>query len=905
MNQLRLRTEFSFGECFGGVPRTLSAIASTAKVAACTDTTTYAHISFLKECEKLGIKGILGYETRLNGHPVYIYARDSLETFYNVTSFCAQNELTEDDVEDFAQYLNVAISTYPNKQWAINAGIYIMVGPECKKNANLKGAKLIRVSDNRYPTIEDQTFAELHGVRLNITAQHIITNQWDHQAICEYDDDIKFYDDEFVSRCEDLKMVRAENIHHPMDIELKCREGIIKRGMTDKWTDEYELRLQRELATIKEKGFEDYFACVSAMMDYAKTKMLVGPARGSAAGSLVCWLMNITEIDPIPFDLLFERFIDETRHDFPDIDSDFQDSKRHLVIEYFKNTYGQENVAQIGTINRYKAKSALSEVAKRTNVPASEVEDVKKSLIVRSGGDARAAMCFYDTVTTLDSGKALLAKYPNLIHAAQLENHARHSGKHAAGVLVANIPMKNYATIDAQGIAQVDKYDCERINLMKIDVLGLKTLSVLADAMGDTPIELSSIVLDDKNVFDVFNQGQYSGIFQFEGQAVQSLCNQIGVQSFEDIVSITSLGRPGPLVSGGAAKFIARKRGEQPIELIHPIYDEITKHTYGLVLYQEQVMSILKQVGQMEWSDVQILRRAMSKSLGLEFFEKFYDRFLKGALANGMTEQATRNCWELLITFGSYGFNRSHAVAYALISYYCAYFKAYHTVEYACASLNHQENEQKIIVTLRELVKEGMIEYVPFDKDHSINRWNHVGNKLIGPLTAVKGIGDKKAEAIIARRAAGKLTASDLKLLNSNIIKASELFEIETGFGHIYENPEEHDVIGPVYRMSEFPEDHVGIVTVIGKMTQKNLRDLNENIFLSKRDGQIIRVNSAFINFRFEDDTDKVLATIGRHDMERLSKEIIDAPLGSIWIIKGRMRGRMKKIYISRLKRLK
>jgi DNA polymerase III alpha subunit len=540
----------------------------------------------------------------------------------------------------------------------------------------------------------------------------------------------------------------------------------------------------------------------------------------------------------------------------------------------------------------------LSEVAKRTNVPASEVEDVKRSLIVRSGGDARAAMCFYDTVTTLESGRALLDKYPHLIHASELENHARHSGKHAAGVIVANVPMKNYCTIDAQGIAQVDKYDCESINLMKIDVLGLKTLSVLADAMGDSPIDLTTIQLDDEAVFEIFNKGHLSGVFQFEGQAVQSLCAKIGVRSFEDIVSITSLGRPGPLFSGGAAKFIARKRGDQAIEYIHPIYDEITKNTYGLVLYQEQVMSILKQVGQMEWADVQILRRAMSKSLGLEFFEKFYDRFLAGATANGMTESATRNCWELLITFGSYGFTRSHAVAYALLSYYCAYFKAYHTVAYACASLNHQEMEAKIITTLRELVKEGTVEYVPFDRDHSIDRWNHVGNKLIGPLT-------KKASAIIERRKTGKLTASDLKLLSSTDIKAAELFAIEKEFGDYYTDPASYDVLGKVLRMNEVGDEHVGSVTFIGKMVQKTLHDLNENIFLSKRDGQLITRNSAFINFRFEDDTDKALATIGRYDMARLAGEIIDAPLGSIWLIKGQMKGRMKKVYLSKLKRLK
>jgi DNA polymerase III alpha subunit len=323
-----------------------------------------------------------------------------------------------------------------------------------------------------------------------------------------------------------LPVAKMVSFKSDKSLRQLCEDGAPYRNL-DLDDEVYAARLKRELDTIASKQFEDYFFVIADMIAYAKRHMMVGPARGSSAGSLVCYLTGITDVDPIKHNLLFERFIDISRADLPDIDIDFQDDRREMVFEYLREKYGAEKVAHLGTVSRYKAKSTIAEVAKSLGVPAWAVNDLKGAIIERSGGDPRSNLCILDTLNDLDVGKKVLAKFPQMRVAAELENHARHSGVHAAGILVTEEPVSSYCSVSAaNGAAQINKKDAEDLNLLKIDALGLRTLSVLQDALeqvGWSRDQLLNYQLEDEAAFAVLNEERYAGIFQFEGHALQSV----------------------------------------------------------------------------------------------------------------------------------------------------------------------------------------------------------------------------------------------------------------------------------------------------------------------------------------------------------------------------------------------
>lgn len=919
MDQLCVRTEFSFRRAFGQIPKVIAAaIEVGAKSIAITDNTTFGHVAAYKAAKEAGIKAIFGAEVFCrpdaesdDKRTIMIYAatEDSLSELYNWMTLSEQQHkaLMYDDVAQMSgAIIKVAYTCLDAR--LIPQVDYIAVNPSsphlraaAMQLAKEHGKKILPMSDCFYLLQKYREPAGLVGVSMKPTPQWMLTREQANYYMPDVPADAYQNIDEFVARIGDVHPVKATNIKHKMDLYKACQVGIKKKFTKKTWTKEHEARLDRELKTIHDKGFDDYFAVLHGMCKYARERMLVGPARGSAAGSLACYLLDITEIDPLKYDLLFERFIDETRYDFPDIDMDFPDDKRELIFQYLRNTYGEKNVAHIGTVSRLKAKSAIGEVAKRYNIPPWETSAVKGAMIERSGGDSRAASCIEDTFTMLEIGQAFIRKYPEMRGAAELENHASHSGIHAAGAIVCNDPVSNYCTINDNGVAQIDKKDAETINLMKIDVLGLRTLSVI----NATGINIHGISLEDKKAFKVFNEGKMAGIFQFEGQACKAICQQVGVHQFEDIVSITSLARPGPLYSGGATAFISRRNKTEEIVKVHDIFDRITEQTYGMVLYQEQVMQILRQVGNMEWADVQILRRAMSKSLGTEFFEKFYVRFQEGARENKIKDVDTRKMWDLMIHFGSYGFNKSHAVAYALITYWCAWLKAHHPVEFAVASLSHAKDEEQAKHILREIVNEGEIEYVPFDAKHSEISWSFHDGKLLGGLMGIKGVGLKTAKDIVKARAAGKLSPRQQALLDAPELMYTDLFPARTKFGDIYQNPGKHNIRGTISYIGDIDNTSEGSFVVIARLNKKDIRDLNDPMNLQKRGGKIAKDHTLLLNMDIEDDTDKIVATITRYDyVKPMGKLVRDAPAGSWWLFRGNILKGYRKLYIRKAKRL-
>jgi DNA polymerase III alpha subunit len=918
MNHLRIRSEFSFRRAFGSLDAVIAAAGGTAM--GLTDGGTWGHVQFSKAAKKSGIRPIYGVEllvvpnakeaknTKQPGAVMAFLARseEGLTELYQLVSlanqqFFYQPRLDYRDVEGISDQIVVLsgvgadLGRLPRRPT-----IFLEVNPsntgwnrQVVRNSNGRG--IVVCCDNAYPKLEDRVLYEVvAGINKNLrtTPQHILDEDELRMVIPEATDEMFQLTDEVSAMCAPV-LPRAEMVvpEKPAPLYEMCIRGARARGLPvygpasdtgafELGDPEYQRRLMRELDMIESKGFEDYFYVISDMVQKAKEMMLVGPARGSSAGSLVCFLLGITDVDPIKHDLMFERFIDVTRADLPDVDIDFQDTRRELIFDYMREKYGPERVGRIGTVSRFQAKSCITAVAMELNIPEYELKVVKDAMIERSSGDARAAFCVMDTFETLDVGKALIEKYPGLKLAGQIEGHASNSGQHAAGIIVSQYPIERYCSRDRSGAQQIDKKDAEVLNMLKIDALGLRTLSVIQDTLEQIKKDREWLInypLDDTDAFEIFNAERFQGIFQYEGYALQTLTKQMKIKNFDDIAVITALARPGPLHCGAATEFIERRIGRVPVAPLHPLAEPLTRSTYGVVIYQEQVMAIGRVIGQLSWEDVSELRKAMSKSLGDEFFNKYWEKFEAGAAAQGINSQEARRIWDRICTFGSWAFNKSHAISYGLISYWCAVLKAHYPLEFAAACLRNAKDDDQAVGLLRDLVREGF-QYTPVDSDKSDVTWSVVDGKLLGGLTNVKGIGEKKALDILARRRAGqKLLPGQAKLLMFPKTPFDDLFEAERRFGDMYANPKKYKVTsGPIIKINEIG-DEVGDYVFIARMRERNQRDLNEYQSLVKRGGRVIHRNNLFLNLVLEDDTGTIIARVGRYDYQKWGKPLIEA----------------------------
>ena len=935
MINLKVRTEYSFRKAFGSVEKIVKNCEQ--EYIGITDFGgTWGHVPFNKHCSKAGKKPIFGVElavvedaterTKQPTNLMTFLARNNngLQEIYRLVTKSTSKEqfyyfprISYSDLFDLADNIIILSGTTP--EWGLlprKNNLYVEFSPTSNRKAlefcQKKCYAPLATSDNLFSSPEDRRAYEVLVGRNRTErtkAMHLL-DEWELRDAVPWMPEEAIENTYKIAEMCDATLPTAQMIGFK---SVKTLRDLCLQGAKDRKVDlnnpVYKKRLKRELELIKEKDFEDYFFVIADMIEYAKQHMLVGPARGSSAGSLVCYLLAITDIDPIEHDLLFERFIDITREDLPDIDIDFQDDRREMVFEYLKEKYGEEKVARLGTVSRYKAKITISEVAKELGVPSWEVNDLKGAIIERSSGDARSALCILDTFNDLDVGKKVLEKYPQMAIAADMENHARHNGVHAAAILVTEDPVHKYCSVSAQTTAaQIDKKDAESLNLLKIDALGLRTLSVIQDILdqvGWTRDQLLNYPLDDKKAFAILNDEKYTGIFQFEGYALQSVTHQMKVHKFEDIAAITALGRPGPLVSGGTTEYIKRHTGETPTEYLHPLTEKITKVTHGVVVYQEQVMTIGREVGKLSWEDVSSLRKAMSKSLGQEFFDQYWIKFKAGAEENGISEQDAENIWKHINTMGSWAFNRSHAISYGMVSYWCCVLKCKFPLEFAAACLRNVKDDDQAVRLLREVVREGL-EYLPYDQHDSEINWSVQGKKLIGGLLGIKGIGPKMAEDIISRRNLKQpLTPRQEKLLASGTTAYDDIFECERKFGHIKKNPEQHNIKSKISDIATLDADTPGRYVFFGKLKEKNLRDMNETVNLAKRGGRRVETHNLWLNMTFEDDTGPIICGIDRFKYPKLGKPIVEeGRIGDWYLIKGLIRPGFRKVHIEKWRKL-
>lgn len=687
---VRIRTGYSFRAAVGLLPQIMARLVEcNYPVAPITDrASTFGFVRWAKLAGKNNLKPVFGVELAVTKDSTMREKKNSIDywTFLAIDDISAVNKLVQLATSQFyfepiISYQQAAsaegvfkIAGYRSdlSQFTRNADLYIGLAPSCSKgyirDALDRGHQLAACSDNKWtsPTRDDQLLYETiigREASLQSYDQHIQTkDEW--FASVKHKVDRSVAEQAMVNSLAILEQSTAQlkksmllTPEKPMTLRAMCEEGAKKLGC-DLTDPIYAARLDRELAMIEEKQFEDYFYILSDICQWARGRMAVGCARGSSAGSLVCYLLSITTIDPILHKLIFERFIDLTRKDLPDVDVDFSDKHREEVFEYMSNKFGKDRVARIGSVALYKGPSALNEAGAALKVPRWKCNAVSDSLLKRSGGDARALDTLEDTMKSMPAGQDLLRDHPEMNIVTKMEGHPRHHSMHAAGIVLTSEPLLNYAAVDQRtGTLHCDKKDAEELNLLKIDALGLTQLSTFEYALelaGLDRLALESVPLNDTAAFKLLNDAKFCGIFQFNGMALQSIVKQFTVSEFNDIVAITALARPGPLASGNAHEWVRRKNGVHQASYPHQILEPYLSGTLGIVLYQEQIMEIGKHIGDLSWEDVSELRKAMSKSLGVEFFNKYGDRWKAGAIAKGIDAAVAGKFWDEMCHYGSW-----------------------------------------------------------------------------------------------------------------------------------------------------------------------------------------------------------------------------------------------------------
>jgi len=549
---------------------------------------------------------------------------------------------------------------------------------------------------------------------------------------------------------ENLSLLPVPKRSAIVQLEEMCNAKLSEKGLSSKI---YNTRLMEELEVIRSKDFASYFLIVADMVNWAKeSDILVGPGRGSAAGSLVCYLLGITNVDPIEYDLLFFRFINPERNDFPDIDTDFMDRRRGEVKEYLRKKF--KNVASISTFQYFKDKGVVRDVARVFSVPLAEVDKALKN--IESFED------FEGSPNTLDFRN----KYPEVLEfATQLRGRIRGVGMHAAGVVVSKKPISQFAPIETRndtsdsvsGRVPVVAYDmdnCAELGLIKLDALGLKTLSVIYDTLksvekrtGKT-IVLDNIKFNDKAIFEDLSAGFTKGVFQAEATPYTNLLIKMGVDNFEDLVASNALVRPGAMNTVGKS-YVDRKRGKEDITFVHEIMKPFTSRTYGVIIYQEQVMQACVHLGGMSWSEADKVRKIIGKKKDAKEFDVFKDRFVEGASTH-ITKEAAQHLWHDFEAHAGYSFNRSHAVAYSMLSYFSAWLKHYHPIDFVFALLKNEKDKDTRTEYLLEAKRLGIKVLLPHVNESDLD-FNVKGDSIRFGLNNVKYISDNIATKLVAQ----------------------------------------------------------------------------------------------------------------------------------------------------------
>lgn len=774
---LKVTTDYTLLKSLIKVPNLISFL-SEKNIDTCgiCDENLYGVLEFYYACKKNNIKPIVGLDVIIDDLNVYLYAMnfDGYKNLLKIHTLKEKNELILDDLSVYKDSI-LCIVPFKSKELFDKLkffnNLYISYNNSLERlNALTITSNVLYINDLKALKKDDVLFfAYLDKLRKEEVGMY------EQNYYFAPDIDLGKIDEVVSLLNLELKFNKKyipkykDNIDSSSFLHDLCFKGLTKR-LNGKVPDIYLKRLNYELKIINEMGFVDYFLIVYDYVLYAKRHdILVGPGRGSAAGSLVSYSIGITEIDPLKYNLLFERFLNPERVTMPDIDVDFDALKREEIIEYVRNRYGDKNVALGLTFTTLKSKLVLREIGKLLKINDTLLDNFIKCI--------NGNICLKDNLTNENIKKYLnnyneLKKLYNI--SMHLEGLKKNTSTHAAGVVISSTNLDEIIPIHYENntlITGVTMDYLESIGLLKMDFLALKNLTTIKNILDEVGKDaLKNIDLNDKAVLNLFCTGKTEGIFQFETSLMRNLIRKLKPSSFNDLVASLALGRPGALEE--ADEYIARKNGKKEITYIHKDLEPILKDTYGIILYQEQIIAILGKIGGYSLAEADIIRRAISKKKE-SVINAEKEKFINGAIGKGYDRSVATLIYDLIVKFASYGFNKAHSVAYARISYDMAYLKVKYPEYFIIEMINNKDNEKFAKLVL--FLKNKGIKLEKPDVNLSHNKFYISGKELIMPLWQIKGIPENLSEKIIENRKDGYTDFFDFvcknkKILNENIL---------------------------------------------------------------------------------------------------------------------------------------
>lgn len=734
------------------------------------DTNLYGIMQFYDACKENEIKPVIGLEIPFLEKNFYCYAKNykGYQNLLKLHSIMEERELAKIDLELYHHDLKIIIP-YEKKElfdelkdmfdtWIGYSTYYE------KNNALIITEKVVYVRNIKALKEKDTVYLDyLKMIDLGKTAGELEKGNYEKSFFnkAEVEEEDEKSTEEFIKDIDILIPKNNRYIPHydsGVNNSYEYLVALTKKGLQKRMnhhlTEEYVTRLKYELEVIKKMDFADYFLIVYDYVFFAKKNgILVGPGRGSAAGSLVSYSLGITDVDPIKYKLLFERFLNPNRITMPDIDIDFEYTKRGKVIDYVKEKYGHDSVAGIMTFGTLGSKLVLRDIGKCLELDSGLVNkfvnliDPKKSL---NENLENPAVKFY-----IDNHKEIQDWYKICM---KLEGLKRHISTHAAGVVISSVPLDSVIPICYSGgemLTGVTMGYLEELGLLKMDFLALRNLTIIQNVLDlikkDTgkQINLNAIDLNDKNVLKLFETANTTGIFQFESVGMVSFLEKLKANSFDDLVAALALFRPGPMQN--IDTFIRRKEGKEKIDYLHPDLENILKDTYGIIVYQEQIMQILSKIGGFTFAESDTIRRAMSKKKK-EVIEAYQNKFIDGAIKRGYTKELAEKIYNLILQFANYGFNKAHSVSYALIGYQMAYLKVNYPIYYIANLLNMSINDKD--KTREYMIEAKKLNYqiVAPDINLSTSEYLIKKNSLVLPFSIIKNVGAESVNTIIEER---------------------------------------------------------------------------------------------------------------------------------------------------------
>ena len=734
------------------------------------DENLYGVMEFYDACLKNSIEPIVGLSITLQNNSLYLYAKNynGYQNLLKLHTILSEREINFVDLEMYQKDIIVVVPFVSLSLFAEIERIFEVVfagyqNEYEKTHALLKTKQIVYVQDIRSLKKEDTQYLAylemiLRDEKVSTYHSQNYENNYYKEEVSEEDRKTTYA----FAKLFSFSIPKNKNRIPVYDVNIKdsflylqnlAQKGLNKR-MQGSVTEEYQQRLDYELDVIRKMGFPDYILIVYDYVLFAKKNgVFVGPGRGSAAGSLVCYSLGITDIDPLEYHLLFERFLNPERVTMPDIDIDFENTKRGQVIDYIKERYGEKKVASILTFATFKSKLALREIARIFEYATNDFD-----LLIKEISSMRSLKENLDNPKV----KQLLGKNKDLQKiykiALRVEGIKKNISTHAAGVVISRENLDDVIPILKMGdttLTGVTMEYLEELGLLKMDLLAIKNLTMIASILElikkDTgkSILLSKIDLNDKDVLSIFNKGDTTGVFQFESSGMRSFLEKLKPRNFSDLVASIALYRPGPM--DNISTFIKRKEGREKISYIAPSLEPILKETEGIIVYQEQVMQILAVVASYSYAEADLVRRAMSKKKK-EVLEQEQEKFLTRAISNGYKKEVAEELFALILKFAGYGFNKSHSVAYALIGYQMAYLKVKFPTYFLTNLLNMSiGSEVKTKEYLTE-AKSHALEIMRPNINTSAGTYRIEGNLLYLPFSIIKGLGTNSIVSILEER---------------------------------------------------------------------------------------------------------------------------------------------------------